>query len=206
MKPASAQNPAVCRAGASRAFTLPEMMVTMSIFGLTLMAMLSSHLFGLRQDQLVRSKLGASDEARASLNRLVQEIQSAKVIFVGEGSAEDFRAIADGTAQVGNALHIQSGTNASAFVRYFFDRERRELLRVENGIEGSRVMAAHLSADSFFRSENHLGMVRSNYVHNPVIACHLEFEQFQYPLTRVGPGYYYDSYQMNFRVTRRAHD
>ena len=42
-----------------RAFTLPEMMVTMAILFLTIVGILYCHLFGVRMFEITKAKLGA---------------------------------------------------------------------------------------------------------------------------------------------------
>ena len=81
----------------SRAFTLSEMMIAMSILTLVLAGVLSSHLFGIRLLELTKAKLGASDEARKALGKLVTEIRSAKMIQIGNGDSSSFTEVADGS-------------------------------------------------------------------------------------------------------------
>lgn len=188
------------------AFTLPELMVTMSIFGLAIAAMLSSHLFGLRQDQLVRGKLGVSDQSRLAFNRLVQEIQSAKLVHVGNLSGTTFTPIPDGQPLQGTAIEIHPTTDTNNFIRYFFNTDEGQLWRAESSGSGSDLVADNLTDNLYFRRENHLGEVLTDYEHNHAIAIFMEFKQFEYPLTQVGYGHHYDYYKMEFRVTRRAQD
>jgi prepilin-type N-terminal cleavage/methylation domain-containing protein len=54
----------------ARAFTLPEMMVAVSIFVFMVLGIIYTMLFGMRYDQLVCSKLGASDKSRISFDLL----------------------------------------------------------------------------------------------------------------------------------------
>lgn len=59
------------------AFTLVELMISMSIFSIATLGLISLHLFGQRHDQLVLSKLGASDQSRRAFDRLTEDIRAA---------------------------------------------------------------------------------------------------------------------------------
>ena len=67
----------------NRAVTLVEMMITMALFGLGVAGLLAVQMFGMRQDQLVESKLGASDQSRRLLEKMGWEIRSSKQVFLG---------------------------------------------------------------------------------------------------------------------------
>jgi hypothetical protein len=54
-----------------------------------------------------------------------------------------------------------------------------------------------------FAAEDHLGNVLTNSQNNRVIGLRLQFYQIAFPVVAVGPGNYYDFYQLRTRVTRR---
>ena len=92
--------------------TFVEMMVAMSVFSLVVIAMLYTHMFGLYQDELAESKLGASDNSRKGFNQLMHDIRSAKVWRVGKcsvtsgGVCSGLTLIATNQFQQGNALEL----------------------------------------------------------------------------------------------------
>jgi Prokaryotic N-terminal methylation motif len=188
------------------ALTLVELMVAMSVFGLSVFAIIGANIFGLRQDELVRSKLGASDLSRMAVGQLTSEIRSAKMFRVGNGSQSSFDSIPDGQPQQGTALQIYPTTNINSYIQYYFAPESDQLRRRQTGIAGYQIVADHLTNSLFFRAEDFLGNVLTEIEHNYIIAFHLQFYQYQYPVTKVGEGYYYDYYKIEFKVTRRAHD
>jgi Tfp pilus assembly protein PilW len=194
------------RNGRREAMTLVEVMVTMGIFSLVSLGLVQFHIMGLTQDRLVQSKLGASDQSRVALARLSSEIRSAKILRVGNGTAESFTPIGFGTNQQGGALQICFTTDTNDFVRYFFDTSANELRRMKSGVAGTTVVAQYLTNSMFFRAEDHLGNVTTDGTHSYTIRTVLQFYQYRYPLTTVGPGNYYDYYKLEFRATRRAHD
>lgn len=189
-----------------RAMTLIELMVALAVFGLALVAMLYAHIFGLRQDQLVNSKLGASDESRRAFNQLADEIRSAKIWQVGSGDGSHFAAIANGSTQRGNALQLNLTTDTNSFVRYYFDAQKGRLYRKESDEDGLQVIARYLTNSMYFQAEDFLGHVKSDLSYKYVIRVKMEFYQYQYPLTKVGPDYYYDYYKMEFTVTPHCPD
>lgn len=189
-----------------RAMTLVEMMITMMIFGFVTVGLLQFHLFGLRQDQLVQSKLGASDQSRGAFGKLTSEIRSAKILRVGDGSDSAFTPIPFGTNQQGTALQISFTTDTNSYVRYCFETNSSELRRYQSGITGYTRIAQFLTNTMFFRAEDHLGNTLVDGTSSYTIRTMMQFYQFQYPLTRVGPGYLYDYYKLEFKATRRATD
>lgn len=189
-----------------RALTLVEMMVAMTIFSLVVIGLVTAHIFGLRQDQLVNSKLGASDESRRSFNQLTSDIRAAKLWRVGNGSDNTFAPIANGTSQQGNAVQLSFTTDTNSFVRYYFHTGTGTLRRVRSGVSGHTVVARYLTNSMFFQAEDYLGNVKSDLSYKYVVRVRMEFHQYQYPLTKVGPGCLYDRYKMEFRITPHCPD
>lgn len=189
-----------------RAHTLVEMLVSVAVFSLVVLALVYSHLFGLRQHELVTSKLGASDQSRGSFDKLALDIRSAKLWNVGNGDASSFTPIPNGSAQQGNALQLHLTTDTSTYIRYFFDTQTQELRRIHSGDAQSVLIAEHLTNTMYFRAEDFRGNVQTDLSHKGVINVRLQFYQYQYPVTRVGPGNYYDFYKMEMKVTPHVPD
>jgi prepilin-type N-terminal cleavage/methylation domain-containing protein len=195
-----------------KAFTLVELMISMSIFGMVTVGMISLHLFGQRYDELVQSKLGASDQSRRALDTLTDDIRASKIWSVGNGSFSTFTAIANGTAQQGNAVRLQLTTDASKFMVYYFDTTALKLYRQHSGspLPAPTLIASGLTnvtANSMsFRAEDYRGNAQTNLTHKGVVSVLLEFAQYQYPLTQVGPGLKYDYYKLQFKVTPHVPD
>jgi hypothetical protein len=190
-----------------RAFTLVETMVTMGLFSLVVIAFVYTHIFGLKQDQLVQSKLGASDQSRRGFDVLASDIRAAKIWDIGNGNQASFTTIPNGTAQQGNALQLGLTTNKSVYIRYFFNASEGTLNRMHSPANSPiTVLARNLTNAMYFRAENHRGNVQTNLTHKGIINVRLEFCQYQYPLTLVGTGYYYDYYKMEFRLTPHVPD
>ncbi len=184
-------------------FTLPELMVTTTIFGLAMTGFLALHLTSMRYDLTVKMKLLASNEARNTLSRVAADIRSAGRVRIGNGNATSFAEVAFGQRQEGNALEIHPDkANTNNFIRYFCDPDDDLLKRsLNNGTEV--IMARSVTNQLVFTSEDSQGQVLSNNFNNRVIGMTLQFLQDQNP-DAPAKGFLYDYYQIRTKVTRRA--
>lgn len=196
-------------AAARRALTLVEMMVTMAIFSLVVIALVYTHLFGLKQDELVESKLGASDQARRGFDEIVRDIRCAKRWRIGTTSdGSTFTPIPGGTDQQGNALQLSFTNNYVTHVLYYFVKQDgdNQLRRFHTGDSTDQVIASDLTDPLYFTAENYAGDIQSDIQWRYIVHFTLNFRQYQYPLTYVGTNYLYDQYKLEFRVTPHAPD
>jgi prepilin-type N-terminal cleavage/methylation domain-containing protein len=185
-------------------YTLPELMVSMVLILLVTSAVISTHIFGLRLFEMVKAKLGASDEARAAISAMVAEIRSAKVVRIGTGTLSTFTEVAPNTNQVGNSIQVYSSTNLNSFVRYYWDDADQKLKRTTNGTSFVRIVANSISNQMVFTSEDFKGNLLTNNENNRVIGLTLQFYQLEFPYVKIGPGNYYDFYQLRTKITRRT--
>jgi prepilin-type N-terminal cleavage/methylation domain-containing protein len=190
--------------GARRSgMTLVEMMITASLASLLLLGLITTMVFILRQNQLVESKMGANDQSRQAFDRMTLEIRKSKIFRIGDGTESSFAARSNGLPQIGNALQLSFTTDTNNYVRYFFQTDEARLCRLQSGVSGFTVVADGLTNEMFFQAESYLGgtNIVTDITYKHVIRTALHFKQFQYPLTQVGPGKFYDYYKMEFRVT-----
>lgn len=206
MKAALITKPLAVPRRSGRAHTLVEMMVATGLFSFTVLGLLSLHLFGLKQNQLVESKLGASDQSRRAFGKLLSEVRGSKILRVGNGTLTSFTAIPNGTPQTGTALQLSLTTDTNSFIRYYYVSNASELRRMASGSSSYKVIADHLTNSLLFYAEDYRGTNLLDGTHSYTIHTILQFYQYQYPLTKVGPGYLFDYYKLDFRATRRAHD
>lgn len=191
--------------------TLVETMVTMTVGMLMLAGLITTMVFIMRQDQLVESKLGANDQSRRAFDQMTMDIRKSKIFNVGEGNQTTFVADASGTAQDGNALKLHFSTDTNNYVVYYFTTSTVSgvtsvSLRRRTNTSSYTVVAGDLTNGPTFREEDHLGQLRTNALYKYVIRVKLEFRQYQYPLTQVGPGFLYDYYKLEFRVSPHCPD
>jgi prepilin-type N-terminal cleavage/methylation domain-containing protein len=210
------QSTAKVSTAARRGLTIVETMVTMAIFSLVLMALLWGHIFGLRQDQLVESKLGASDQSRKGFEQILRDVRGANTYDIGNYSGGTFTIVSNGILQQGNAVRVFLSTNLTISVIYYFDTNStpgtNTLKRIHTGDASATLIAEHLTnyygGPLVFNSEDHRGNTITDIVNKRVVHFTLGFLQYQYPLTKVGAGsnYLYDYYKMEFRVTPHVSD
>ena len=188
-----------------QALTLVEMMITTSIFGMVVAGFIALQLFGLSQGQLVESKLGASDQSRKLLEKMGWEIRSAKEWEVGNVSGTTFTEVANGQLLRGNAIRIYpQSSNTNKYVQYYFNTSARTLLRKQSGVSAIKLVAGELTNNMAFQAEDYRGVVLTNASDSRIwrncIRVIMEFAQYQYPLTQVGPGNMYDYYKLEYKV------
>lgn len=201
----------------TQAMTLAEMMVSLTLFMLLMGGFISVNLFGMRQDQLVNSALGANDQSRQNFNLMMDEIRSCKNVQIGHGDYSSFVALTNGNQQ-GESLQIIPSTNLTMFIYYWFDTNACVLWRagITNGIVTSNTVAQYLTNQTSiwltnsmtFRAMDYTGTTNltvdpTNYNYNYVVNVLLQFAQYQYPLTLVGSNYLYNYYQLTYSATRR---
>lgn len=193
------------RASAARGFTLTELLVTMAIFGMVVVGLLSLHIFGMKLNAMVDVKLQATEDSRRALGRLVSDIHSAGIVRVGTGDASKFTEAAFNTAQQGNAIQVYPvKTNTTKFVRYFLDTGDNQLMRLDSAATTPTFVSGWVTNSIIFSSEDFSGNVLSNNLNNRVIGIEMEFYKLDNPMVSFGHGNYYDYYRLQTKVTRRA--
>jgi prepilin-type N-terminal cleavage/methylation domain-containing protein len=198
-----------------RGFTLVEMMLGIVVLVLAILALTSANLLGMREDQWVESKGGASDTSRKVLNKLPSDIKSSKMWFLGNMSSNGTFVIATNASQ-GTAIELFETTNNSAYIIYYFDLSNSNsndghLLRTTNTASTPQLLASNLvnwlGGGYSFICEDYNGFATNNYgtstSYKRVIHTTLQFCQFQYPLTKVGgdTNSLYDYYKLEFKAT-----
>jgi type II secretory pathway component PulJ len=200
--------PGVCRASL-RGLSIVEMMITMTIFSFVTLAMVYVHIFGLKQDQLVESKLGASDQSRKAFEKLSREIRTAQTFDVGAYSGgTNFTLVPTGASQIGTGLRIQYYLAANGAVQtniyYYFNTNSLTLWRFHTGDASPTLVATNLDnikTTLQFVAEDQQGNVITDQANRRLVHFTMGFRQYQYPTTIVGSNSLYDYYKMEFRIT-----
>jgi hypothetical protein len=176
-------------------------------------------LAGMRYDQLVCSKLGASDKSRMSFDLLTSDIRAAKSWRIGNitsNNKDSFTGCGNATSQVGNAVTLTNP--AGSWVRYWFDTNACQLLRGLSGVATVQIIVQNLTNSGnasmplsmSFHAEQRTNDsvvtsitdsdIQKDLQYKYVVATSMEFCQYQYPLTKVGPGYYYNYYCIQIKA------
>jgi hypothetical protein len=190
---------------ASQGFTLIETAIAMSIFTFVILAFVTTFIFGLKTDQLVQSKLGASDESRRSFEKVARDIRCANSQAIGSYSPGTFTPNVNGSNEIGNAIRIYLNATNNNNIIYYYDTSGGpgfwKLCRMHTGDSGPTTIATHLQNSCTFTAEDFAGNVQQNMQDKQVIHFSLDFKEYQYPLTKVGTNLYYDRYVLDFRAT-----
>lgn len=176
----------------------------MAVLLMVLSAVLTTHLFGIRMFEITKAKLGANDEARNAISLLIEEIRTAKIVKIGNGTLKKFTEIEPDEPQKGSAIQIYPSTDTNNYIRYFWEETDKRLKRTTNGSSSVSIVANSITNSLIFTSENFKSNILTNNENNRVIGLTLQFFQIQYPIIMVGPGNYYDFYQLRTKITRRA--
>jgi hypothetical protein len=196
------------------------LMTSLSIYTLIFAGLMSAMIFGMRQDELTNSSLGANDQSRTSFNLMLDEIRSSKGIQIGSGTYTNFVPLTNGVAEQGPTLQIIPSTNLNVFIYYWFDTNAGTLSRCSysNGAATVTIVASALTNEQslwitnsmVFRAMDYTGTTNltvdpsTNFNYQYVVNVLLQFYQFQYPQTFVGTNALYNYYQLTYSATRRS--
>ena len=193
-----AARPSSLRRGA---FTITELMVTMSLCVLISAAVAASHLFGARMTELTQTKINTSDNAVRLMRLLGSDIRNARKVSVGTGSASSFIAAPANSPQQGNALEVYPTEDVNIFVRYYRNSADNTLTRIDDDGSSTR-LAIGVTNATVFTLENCAGAVLSDRQRNAVIGIDLSFNRLENPHVPLGPQHYYKSYRFRTRIAQ----
>ncbi len=204
VRQAEPKRPVGSRIFGEGAFTFTEMMVSLSILVVVSAGIISSHYFGLRMYEITRTRLGASDATRKTFNLLSEEIRAARTVKIGQGTLVSFTEPRVNTAQQGNSIQIYPSASTSVFVRYFRDPTDRRVKRGIGNPTNVSVLAQSVRNPVIFTCEDLAGHVLTNRQGSYALGIRFQFDALPDTGVPVGPGNYYDSYQWQTKITRRA--
>lgn len=184
--------------GRNGAFTLPELLIAVSIFLLLVSGIISAHLFGLSMFQITETKLNATADARKVIGAMANEIRMCKSSLVGNISSGSFVGKLDGEKQQGSGLIIYPSTNTSKFILYFVNPSDKTFRRTTSTPGSATILAESVTNSMVFSARDYSGIVLTNSQNNRVIHVNLEFfESSRYMQIA-------DYYKLETSVTRRA--
>ena len=185
------------QAAATHAFTLAEMMTTMAVFSMVVLAMVSLQIFGFKMNSLTSSKLKSTAYSLKALDQIRDQVRGASWVQVGNGSLTSFTA----TGTNGNALQTYLSTNAINYIRFYLDTNTTKLYRLDSASPNSPIMiASNIINQTVFQIEDYQGgnMVSGGTEHYTVRMT-LQFSQLAYS----APIGAYDYYTLQTLMTPR---
>jgi len=218
-----------------RAFTLVEMMVSITIFSLIIFLTVAVQVYAIRVYSLAATKLSATQAARVTMNDVRDQVREARLVYVGNytnvasDAPIDFVPVSNNNLQEGNALMIYPTTSTNSFTLVYLQAAQAGsgmaagvnggalpigansliLLTFTNGtMEVSNDIADFITNQIVFDAENFVGSILSSNENNYLIHMTLDFSQWEYPIAFVGTNRFdaYDYYQLNTVMTRRDTD
>ncbi|MGH7942552.1 MAG: PulJ/GspJ family protein [Limisphaerales bacterium] len=215
------------------AFTLIEMMVAIGVFSLVVLGTIAIQIYAMRVYTLAATKLTASEEARATMNDVRDQVRGARLVYVGDYEytsnfpPADFKAMTNGDTQQGNALMIYPTTTTNSFTLVYLAPGRSNnftafakngaplgtnsllmIVYTNGALQVSNDIADFITNQIVFDAENFEGTVLTNNQNNYLIHMTLSFSQWEYPIAYIGSNSFnaYDYYQLNTAMTRRDTD
>jgi prepilin-type N-terminal cleavage/methylation domain-containing protein len=185
-----------------RAFTLTELMVTMAVFALVVVAMVSLQIFGFRTNSLTSNKLVTSGNSLKALDQILNQVRGTpNPVYVGSAntSGSNFTAIASGQPAVGNALRVSNGP--TTVLTFYLNTTTHILYELRSGTANALVLAHAVTNSQPFQAEDCFG---SPYVQGSsghyTIKMTLQYSNWLYSI----PTNVADSYRLEARATPRS--
>ena len=185
-----------------KGFTLPEILIAMTVFLLMVGGIIAANLFGLMMFQITETKLNATTWSRETTDKISSEVHACDTVLVGNVNSTngDFEGLLDGETQQGNGLLIYPTTNTNNFTIYFVnlpDETFRQTVVAPAGTN-TVILADSVTNAMVFSVQDYSGNVLTNNQNNRVIHLTLEF----YQPARFMQGA--DYYKLETSMTRRA--
>src|ERR1035438_276491 len=114
-------------------FTLPEILIAMTVFLFVVGAILSANLFGLRMFQMTNTKLKVTQWSRLTIEKLTDQIHGCNSLSIlNVDTNGNFTGLLDGETQQGNALQIYPTANTNNYIIYFVNLADQTFRRTTN--------------------------------------------------------------------------
>ena len=189
-------------AARAQGFTLPEVMIAMTILIIVVGGILSAHVFGLRMFQVSQAKLTATEWSRRTFGKITDEVRAGNVVTVGNmnGTNGTFEGLLDGERQEGTGLLIYPTTDTNSYILYFLNGADQTFRRATDKQGSAVILADSVTNSVTFSARDFSGNVLSNTTssNSPVIHLQLLFYQPQRFLQDA------NQYKLETSMTRRA--
>jgi len=179
---------------AARAFTLAEMMTSLAIFSLVVIAMVSLQIFGFKMNAMAASKLKSTVYSLKTLNQIRKQVRSANSVAVGNGDRTSFTSNTSG-----NALQIYPTTNTDDYIRFYLAANTTALYMLNSASNNPTLIATNITNQVVFQMVDYQGNPLTNSQEHYAIKMKLQFTQLSYSV----PSYNYDYYALQTVMTPR---
>ena len=181
-------------------FTLPEILIALTVFLLLLAGVLSANVFGLRMFQVNSTKLNATEWSRTTFGKITEEVHACTSVQVGNMTNGTFAGLLDGETQSGSGLLIYPSANPASFTIYFVNADDQTFRRTVGQPSGTNtvILADSITNTLAFSAQDFSGTILTSAANNRVIHVLLEFYQPERFMLDA------DYYKLETSVTRRA--
>ena len=181
-----------------RAFTLVELMVTMAIFMMLVLAMVGVQIFGFRINTLTTSKLISTAYSLKALDQIQGQVRGASSAMVGSGtSLASFTA----TGTNGSALMIYPPTGGSNLL--YLSTNTGGLYEIFSANNQQMTVASNLTNQVLFQTVDcHGNNISSTSIEHYAIRMTLQFFKLNYQV----PTNVCEYYNFQTEMTPRTQD
>ena len=164
-----------------KGFTLPEILIAMTVFLLVVAGIITANLFGLKMFQVNVTKLNVTTWSRETVQKITAEVHACDTVYVGNITTNGvFEGLLDGETQQGTALLIYPTTNTNNnYIVYFINPSDETFRQTVATLSGTNtvILADSVTNTIAFSVQNFSGTVLTNNENNRVIHLTLEFNQ-----------------------------
>jgi prepilin-type N-terminal cleavage/methylation domain-containing protein len=158
----------------NQGFTLPEILIALTIFLFIIAGITYAHVFGLRLFQMTNTKLRVTQWARLTIENLTDQIHGGYNVQVGNKSPGGFTGFLPGETNQGTSLLIQPTADTNNYIVYFVNLADQTFQRTDQS-GNTVILADSVTNTVVFFAEDFLGSVLTNTQNNQVIHLTLEF-------------------------------
>lgn len=184
------------------AFTLAELMTTVAIFSLVVIAMVSLQIFGFKMNSFTSNKLKSTSACLKTLNQMRNQIREAtNAVLIGNFNAGNntFAAVANSYSAIGDAVQISN--NPTSLVTFYLNTNTDTLYELGNDTNSElTVLARNIINSQPFQAVNWQGdTVNVGSSDHYTIQMTLQFSNLVYSV----PTPVYDTYHLESCATPR---
>lgn len=189
--------------GGAKAYTLLEIMMSVSIMSIAFLAFTFSVSEGGRIAELANGKLTYTSEAHQFMNTILPDIREAKDIEIGLWSGGVFTPITNSSYRVAHAIQVFASTNVTDYVVYYLDPSDDTLKSYAYGAAEPDRLVGTVTNTTPFSKEDFQGNLLTNDTSNFVLGILLEVNDTVFGNPLSDGQYQFDNFRLNTKVTRR---
>ncbi len=181
-------------------------MVASTILFMTLAAVMTSHIWGLKFLQTIELKMDATTHARELQSTLATDIRDAMGMMIGTVSSGRFTEAGATKLQQGNALMLFPNTAATNnYLWYYRDATDKKFKRYVKTNNVTTILATGVSNSIVIYAQSPTGTVLTNKESKAIVYIHLELTEYQTPRANSSTkGLPCSMYEFNAKIAGRS--